>query len=565
MSSETQANHDAPADVLAAAGPLAPPSGPQARPSAPEEARTIVAGTTTATLGSLSEDGGPWASMVAFATLADGRPVLVVSTLAEHGRNVLRDQRVSLSVVAPSRRSDPLDSGRVTLAGVAEEVGGATAEEAQDAYVRAVPPAGLFAGFGDFRTWVVRPERVRWVGGYGRMDSVTAAEYAAAEPDPVVPGAGPAIEHLNADHADALRTMAHALGGYTDAESARCVAADRYGLDLAVTTPRGPATTRVGFLERLDAAAGLRAATVELAHRARGALSAVLPAVVAVAALAAGPLADGAQAAKTPKRVVTLTPFTSNVTSRLGVRPIAMGEASGATIPLVRGLTGVRRLKLSHPDGPNIEGLIRLRPDLVLSSPNWRTGTPKIERQRIDVVDGWEPLRVNNVSPAVRRVANRLGRRKQAAKVTKQIDDGLRRARAGITKRPSVLVVLGVGRNTVAFLPNSWGGDIVRYAGGRLITDGLKATFDAGTPGSFAPLSDEEVLRRNPDVIVVVPHGASSSIASTKQYFANRPAWAPTTAARTGNIHIVDPDRLLQASDDPGTVIEWVRKDLLKN
>lgn len=128
-----------------------------------------------------------------------------------------------------------------------------------------------------------------------------------------------------------------------------------------------------------------------------------------------------------------------------------------------------------------------------------------------------------------------------------------------------MLVVLGVGRNTVAFLPNSWGGDIVRYAGGRLITDGLKGTFDAGTPGSFAPLSDEEVLRRNPDVIIVVPHGSAGSLPSTVRFFEDKPGWAPTNAARNDQIHVVDPERLLQASDDPGSVIRWVRKDLLRN
>jgi iron complex transport system substrate-binding protein len=243
-----------------------------------------------------------------------------------------------------------------------------------------------------------------------------------------------------------------------------------------------------------------------------------------------------------------------------------VGDGVGTgEIKAAPGLKGVRRLPMSHPDGPNIESLIRLRPDLVLSSPNWRSGTPKIQGQRITVVDGWEPLRVNNVSPGVRRIAKRLGRVAQGARLTKRIDAGIRSARAGITTRKKVLLVLGIGRNTIAFLPNSWGGDMVRYAGGDLVTAGLKPTFSAGIPGSFAPLSDEQVLARDPDVIVVVPHGNAKDIPATKRYFASKPGWAPTRAAREGNIHIVDPDRLLQASDAPGSVIEWVRKDLLQN
>jgi ABC-type Fe3+-hydroxamate transport system substrate-binding protein/putative heme iron utilization protein len=560
---DAPSDHQAPADVFAVPGPLAPPVAGDARPSAAEEARTIVAGTTVGTLGTLSEDGGPWASMVAFATLRDGRPVLVVSTLAEHGRNLLRDGRASLSVVAPARGKDPLDSGRVTLAGQVEEVSDEAAEEARAAYVAAVPPAALFAGFGDFRTWVLRVDRVRWVGGFGRMDSVTAAEYAAAAPDPVVPKAAGAIDHLNADHADALLAMAQSLAGYTDATAATCVRADRYGLDLGVVTPRGKAGARVGFAETLDAPGGLRAATVALAKRARGGVAAVLVAVAVSLGLAGGPLTGAADAAKTP-RLVALTPFTANVSQRLGVKPVRVGVKS-RFIPPAPGLSTVDTIPMSHPDGPSLETLIRVNPDLVLSSPNWRTGTPKIRRQRIEVIDGWEPLRVNTVSPAVRRIAKKLGKTAKAKKLIRAIDSGIEQARAGIKKRPKVLVVLGVGTNTTAFLPNSWGGDIVGYAGGTLVTSGLRATFEAGTPGSFAPLSDEEVLRRDPDVIIVVPHGSDKQIQLAKDTLAKRPGWAPTRAAQTGQIHIVDSERLLQASDNPGAVIKWVRKDLLKN
>jgi hypothetical protein len=115
---------------------------------------------------------------------------------------------------------------------------------------------------------VLRVERVRWVGGYGRMDSTNAAAYHAAEPDPVAPGAAYAIEHLNADHADALLDMARALGGHPDATEATCARIDRYGLDLTVKTPRG-AEARIAFAEPARAPGGLRAATVELARRAR--------------------------------------------------------------------------------------------------------------------------------------------------------------------------------------------------------------------------------------------------------------------------------------------------------
>ena len=230
-----------------------------------------MAATNVATLATLSDDGYPWASLVAFGSLDDGSPVLFVSSLAEHARNLARDQRASVVVADPDPHADVLASGRVTLAGTAQRPSGDLARMAEDAYVAAVPASKAYVDFQDFSLWVVRVERVRWVGGYGRMDSVDAASYRAAPPDPVVRAAPGAVRHLNADHADALLVMAQALGGYPDATSATCTGIDRYGLDLDLDTPRGPAAARVAFAEPVDASAGLRAATVELARRARGA------------------------------------------------------------------------------------------------------------------------------------------------------------------------------------------------------------------------------------------------------------------------------------------------------
>lgn len=238
------------------------------RPSAAEEARTIAAATNAGTLASLTKTGDPWASFVTYGLL-DGAPVLCVSHLAEHGRNLAADPRASLSVVAPGADSDPLASPRITLAGFVEHPVGAELEAARAAHVAAVPAAKYYIDYSDFALWVLRVQRVRWVGGYGRMDSATAADYAAATPDPLRDVAAGAVEHLNDDHADALTQMARALGGFPDATTAVCTGVDRYGMDLKVDSPRGPAYTRVGFGGALASAGELRSATVELVRRAR--------------------------------------------------------------------------------------------------------------------------------------------------------------------------------------------------------------------------------------------------------------------------------------------------------
>jgi heme iron utilization protein len=238
------------------------------RPSAAEGARTIAASTNSGTLATLGAGGEPWASFVTYGLLA-GAPVLCVSTLAEHGRNLAADQRASISIVSPSNDPDPQAWARVTLAGVADRPVGDELAAARHAHLSAVPGAAGYLDFADFTLWVLRVSRVRWYGGYGQMDVATDVEYAAAEPDPVAPNAARAVAHLNADHAESLLDMAKNLAGYPDATSATCTGADRYGLALTVDTPRGLAYTRVSYPNPLESPADLRSAATELAERAR--------------------------------------------------------------------------------------------------------------------------------------------------------------------------------------------------------------------------------------------------------------------------------------------------------
>ncbi len=260
--------HDVPEGVPL---PKVPPMARNGeRRTAAEEARTIVAGTTSGSLATLSDDGTPWASLVTFGTLDDGSPVLCLSHLAEHARNLEKNRQASLMVADPTHSGDALAGGRVTLAGrVVRSDESPNEKSARDAHLEAVPSASMYADFNDFTFWILEIERVRWVGGYGRMDSASATDYCAAEPDPVQPQVPDAIAHLNADHPDALLLMAQAFSDHSDATSARCTGADRYGLDLDLETPGGRQATRVNFTEKIDQPNGLRAATVDLARRAR--------------------------------------------------------------------------------------------------------------------------------------------------------------------------------------------------------------------------------------------------------------------------------------------------------
>jgi putative heme iron utilization protein len=260
-------DHGDPGDAPSVPPPLSVVANAR-RPSAAEEARTIAASTNTGTLATLTAGGDPWASFVTYGLLG-GAPVLCVSNLAEHGRNLAGNPRASIAIVAPTDDPDPLASGRVTLAGVVERPAGDELAAAREAHLSAVAAAKYYIDYTDFTVWVLRVQRVRWVGGYGRMDSATGEDYAAAEPDPVAPHAAGAVAHLNADHAEALVAMAKTLGGYPDTTAATCTGADRYGLDLRIITERGVAYPRIGYAAPIDSIDELRSATVALARLAR--------------------------------------------------------------------------------------------------------------------------------------------------------------------------------------------------------------------------------------------------------------------------------------------------------
>jgi 2-amino-4-hydroxy-6-hydroxymethyldihydropteridine diphosphokinase len=241
---------------------------PGHRRSHAEEARTLVSAVTVGYLATVGEDGDPWCSLVVYGPTPQGNPVLLVSTLAEHGRNLLGDPRASIAINDPSGPGDPLDRPRITLAGRAVQPQGDAAEAALDAHVAAVPGARLYAGWKDFSLWVLEVERVRWVGGFAEMDSVSREEYVAAEADPTAPVSAAHVARLNSDHADGLLAVARELAGARGAVTAIATGIDRYGLDLSVTGAGQAAAVRVAFEPRLHAAGDIREATLELVRRA---------------------------------------------------------------------------------------------------------------------------------------------------------------------------------------------------------------------------------------------------------------------------------------------------------
>jgi putative heme iron utilization protein len=250
-----------------------PERPPVPEPTHAERARTLVAGSNRGVLSTVALDpaGYPFGSVATYAIDEAGRPIVFVSTMAEHTRNVSADPRASLIVTEPfPEGSDPLAAGRVTMIGDLLEVSGDERPAVRDTYLAANPASAYYIDFGDFSFWRLELRSVRYVGGYGRMSWVEAADYAVAEADPLAGEAAVGIvEHMNADHAASLALMARVLGGRPDTTSAVMTAVDRYGFDVVAQGPSGRAALRLGFEDSVATPAAVRPAMIRLVERAR--------------------------------------------------------------------------------------------------------------------------------------------------------------------------------------------------------------------------------------------------------------------------------------------------------
>lgn len=248
---------------------------PPPEPSHAERCRTLVAGASRGALSTLAADpaGYPYGSVASFALDERGNPIFFVSLMAEHTQNAIRDPRASLLVTEPvPEGADPLATGRATLMGTLLAVDDEDRAAVRDRYLAANPSASYYIDFGDFVFYVLQVESIRYVGGYGRMSWVDAADYAASEPDPLVDSAAGIIEHMNVDHADSQVLFCRHLAGHPDTTSASMSAVDRYGFEMIAITPNGRHAVRLGFPTPCTDGLQVRQALVAMVADARAAV-----------------------------------------------------------------------------------------------------------------------------------------------------------------------------------------------------------------------------------------------------------------------------------------------------
>lgn len=216
---------------------------------------------TLATSLAGAADGWPYASLVLLAVDHDAAPLLLISTLAEHTRNLAADPRAAVLVDGTAGLDEPLTGARATVLGrfVRDEDPGRRAR-----YLRRHPSAEGYAGFGDFAVWRMQVERAHLVAGFGRIHWVDADAVLGRAGLPLAAREAEVVAHMNADHTDAVQLYARVLLGL-DGDGWVLTGCDADGADLR----RGGRTARLAFDAPVQDADGARVELVRLVKRAR--------------------------------------------------------------------------------------------------------------------------------------------------------------------------------------------------------------------------------------------------------------------------------------------------------
>ncbi len=246
----------------------APP--PVAEPALAEKARTLLDLGRTGTLGTHSRrhPGFPFTSLMPYALDSLGRPLLLVSSMAMHTQNLSADPRASLLVTEHDAGGDPLGSARGTLVGTVLPVSPPERGQAREQYLSRHEGSRYWVDFKDFAFYRMDIAEVYFIGGFGVMGWVPVADYAAAEPDPLRTCAAGILEHMNADHADALVLLARAFAGLA-ARAATMTAVDRLGFQVRLTVEDGVRGARIAFPREARDPSAVRQVLVEMVHQAR--------------------------------------------------------------------------------------------------------------------------------------------------------------------------------------------------------------------------------------------------------------------------------------------------------
>ncbi len=242
-------------------GPARPLPAAEAPFDAVGLSRMLLRSIRSGALATLTPEGIPFASLVTIATDTDGTPLMLLSQLSAHTRNLLADPRCSL-LFSQGGKGDPLAHPRLTVVGRATP---SAEPRIRARFLARHPKAKLYADFPDFAFFALAPEAGHLNGGFAKAATLTRDDLLLdlTGREALVAGEAGAVAHMNEDHIDALAL--YAAGAGESGGSWRLTGLDPEGLDLMA----GDRTARVLYPEPVADMGALRRHLVTMAAQAR--------------------------------------------------------------------------------------------------------------------------------------------------------------------------------------------------------------------------------------------------------------------------------------------------------
>lgn len=225
------------------------------------EARQLLRSLHLGVLSTLSKKlgGAPFGSITPYVVDHTGCPVILISTIAEHTKNIEADGRVSLLV--HEQKDDAQANARLTVVGQASRMEDQDSIKAR--YLNFFPNARGYFDTHDFFFYRIVPEHVRFIGGFGKIHWLDTACLLTAIPPLAEQEAG-ILAHMNADHGENLRHYCH-LVHQIEPASAEMIGIDQDGFDVRADGR----LLRFDFDQPVADAQDARIALVNLARQAR--------------------------------------------------------------------------------------------------------------------------------------------------------------------------------------------------------------------------------------------------------------------------------------------------------
>lgn len=215
---------------------------------------------------SVKFDGYPFGSVAPFVLGHDCQPVLLISSIAEHTKNIILNPKVSLLVFAGAE--DLQANARLTLLGSAVKI------EKDDAdlrarYLRYLPQAASYFDMHDFAFYRINLTHARYIGGFGNMSWLSSDDFFSTTVDSRLAAQETAIiEHMNADHAHSLIAYCQHFH-QVKATQAQMLGLDSDGFDVNINNGTEVKILRFNFDHPIHDAQSARAALVRMSQLAK--------------------------------------------------------------------------------------------------------------------------------------------------------------------------------------------------------------------------------------------------------------------------------------------------------